>query len=215
MELMNCRNKILRGSLGMEYFFGHLLRITMNSVVSRNQLNRAMATTLPPPDPLQSKSEIFNSVESYLKTLNLRIKSTDQSRPWGGFFVLQEGDAIAFARQFFDDLPWNGNEPLGSLSPKFLLVAPQQRLSWQYHSRRAELWKLISGTAGIVRSNTDVQQAVRPMEIGETVKLDCGERHRLVGLNNWGIVAEIWQHTDPANPSDESDIVRLQDDFGR
>jgi mannose-6-phosphate isomerase len=37
----------------------------------------------------------------------------------------------------------------------------------------------------------------------------------LVGLDQWGVVAEIWQHTDVTNLSDESDIVRLQDDFGR
>jgi len=27
--------------------------------------------------------------------------------------------------------------------------------------------------------------------------------------------AEIWQHTDKNNPSDEDDIIRVQDDFGR
>jgi hypothetical protein len=47
------------------------------------------------------------------------------------------------------------------------------------------------------------------------VKLQQGERHRLIGLAGWGIVAEIWQHTDASNPSDEDDIVRVQDDFGR
>ena len=26
--------------------------------------------------------------------------------------------------------------------------------------------------------------------------------------------AEIWQHTDEDNPSDEDDIIRVQDDFG-
>ncbi len=36
-----------------------------------------------------------------------------------------------------------------------------------------------------------------------------------MGLDTFGIVAEIWQHTDPTNPSEEDDIVRLQDDFGR
>lgn len=45
--------------------------------------------------------------------------------------------------------------------------------------------------------------------------LPTGMRHRLVGLDNWGVVTEIWQHTDVEHPSDESDIVRLQDDFGR
>jgi hypothetical protein len=30
-----------------------------------------------------------------------------------------------------------------------------------------------------------------------------------------GIVAEIWMHTDENHPSDEEDIVRLEDDFAR
>jgi len=34
------------------------------------------------------------------------------------------------------------------------------------------------------------------------------------GIDGWGVVAEIWQHT-ASNPSDEEDIERLQDDFGR
>jgi mannose-6-phosphate isomerase len=29
------------------------------------------------------------------------------------------------------------------------------------------------------------------------------------------MISEIWQHTDAENPSNEDDIVRVQDDFGR
>jgi mannose-6-phosphate isomerase len=36
-----------------------------------------------------------------------------------------------------------------------------------------------------------------------------------LGTGGWGIIAEIWRHTDAENPSDEEDIVRVQDDFGR
>jgi hypothetical protein len=53
------------------------------------------------------------------------------------------------------------------------------------------------------------------MALNKTLTLRKGERHRLIGLNEWGIIAEIWQHTDATHPSDEDDIVRLQDDFGR
>ena len=35
-----------------------------------------------------------------------------------------------------------------------------------------------------------------------------------IGLDNYAVVAEIWQHTDKI-PSDEEDIIRVQDDFGR
>ena len=50
---------------------------------------------------------------------------------------------------------------------------------------------------------------------GDQVKLKQGERHRLVGLKDQALVAEIWQHIEPNNPSNEDDIIRLQDDFGR
>ena len=103
----------------------------------------------------------------------------------------------------------------GKLSPKILVVAPDKRLSWQYHHRRAEIWKLIGGVAGVVTSDTDEEKENQDLSIGEIVQLKQGERHRLLGTSGWGIIAEIWRHTDAANPSDEDDIVRVQDDFGR
>jgi len=45
--------------------------------------------------------------------------------------------------------------------------------------------------------------------------MKLGTRHRLVGLDDWGIVAEIWIHSDPDKPSNEYDIRRISDDFGR
>jgi mannose-6-phosphate isomerase len=49
----------------------------------------------------------------------------------------------------------------------------------------------------------------------EQITLRQGERHRLIGLEGWGVLAEIWQHPDANHPSDENYIVRVQDDFGR
>ena len=50
---------------------------------------------------------------------------------------------------------------------------------------------------------------------GEVIHFDNQERHRLVGLDKIGVVAEIWIHTDLNNPSDENDIVRISDDYKR
>ena len=47
------------------------------------------------------------------------------------------------------------------------------------------------------------------------ITLQKAERHRLIGLDTWGVVAEFWQHTDASPPSNEDDIVRLQDDYAR
>ena len=95
------------------------------------------------------------------------------------------------------------------------MVAPHKRLSWQYHHRRAEIWKCIKGTVGVITSETDEEQQQHTLHMGDIIKLKQGERHRLIGLDDWGIVAEIWQHTNATHPSDEDDIVRVQDDFSR
>lgn len=103
----------------------------------------------------------------------------------------------------------------GKLSPKLLLVAPEKRLSWQYHNLRAEIWKVLQGIVGIVCSDNDQEGELVHYTEGQTIKLAQGERHRLVGLEADAIIAEIWQQTDSLQPSDEDDIVRVQDDFGR
>jgi mannose-6-phosphate isomerase-like protein (cupin superfamily) len=162
-----------------------------------------------------SKADIFQKVQQYLDSLNLQVVAKDTERPWGGFFVINEGQAQNFAQNFFPGIGINDLKISGKLSPKILMVQPQKRLSWQYHHRRAEIWRLIAGEAGVVTSKSDLEGKVQALQVGEVIRLDRGQRHRLVGLNNWGMISEIWQHTDERLPSDENDIVRLQDDFGR
>ncbi|MGR3810737.1 phosphoheptose isomerase [Jiulongibacter sp. NS-SX5] len=163
----------------------------------------------------EERSTVFSGVQSFLDGKKFNVVATDHNRPWGGFFVLDESQAPAFIKEFFPHLSLEDFAGFEKLSPKILVVAPDQRLSWQYHHRRAEIWKLIGGVAGVVISDTDEQTDLQTLAIGDIVNLKCGERHRLVGTDGYGIVAEIWQHVDKNNPSDEDDIVRVQDDFGR
>jgi mannose-6-phosphate isomerase len=67
----------------------------------------------------------------------------------------------------------------------------------------------------VVTSDTDEEKYEHILKPEDIIKLQKGERHRLKGLDDWGIVAEIWQHTDMNHYSDEDDIIRLQDDFSR
>ncbi|MEJ6979703.1 phosphoheptose isomerase [Pedobacter sp. P351] len=164
---------------------------------------------------MEMKERIFNEVENKLKALNFEIVSSDKSRPWGGFFVINENQAADFAKLFFARMGIEELNISGKLSPKILLVAPGMRLSWQYHFRRAEIWKVLEGVVGVIKSLTDEETELKEYGSGELIELTQGERHRLVGLKEWGVIAEIWQHTNANSPSDEEDIVRLQDDFGR
>ncbi|MFZ6013315.1 MAG: phosphoheptose isomerase [Bacteroidota bacterium] len=161
------------------------------------------------------KEIVFAAVEEYLAGVGLRIQSRDMNRPWGGFLVLEESQAALFAKVYFPDVDLSTLKIGGKLSPKILMVQAHKRLSWQYHHRRAEIWKLVAGTAGVAISDTDQEGPVKKLTLGEVVRLKQGQRHRLIGLDGWGMVAEIWQHIDARHPSDENDIVRLQDDFGR
>lgn len=166
-------------------------------------------------DREMSKPEVFDEIRNWLNSQDYQIQNEDQTRPWGGFFVLDENQIEKFRGQFFANVSFSDFQLENKLSPKILLVAPGMRLSWQYHHRRAEIWKLIAGRGGIKISQTDEEGPLLTLELNKVLELSQGERHRLIGLDNWGVVAEIWMHTDPDNPSDEEDIVRVQDDFQR
>jgi mannose-6-phosphate isomerase len=163
-----------------------------------------------------SKEEVFKQVNDFLVSQGFTIVDKDFNRPWGGFFVIDEEQARRFAHLFFPTKEVVLSQMVGKLSPKILMVQPEKRLSWQYHFRRSEIWKLVAGKAGVATSKTDQEQPAEMLEVDKIIELPQGVRHRLVGVDGaWGMIAEIWQHTDPNHPSDENDIVRVQDDFGR
>ncbi|MEX2600080.1 MAG: phosphoheptose isomerase [Balneolaceae bacterium] len=161
------------------------------------------------------KQTVINEIELFLNNEGFRIIEKDDQRPWGGYFKIDEEQIHEFLAAFFPGLRQDDLFGFARLSPKILLVAPGKRLSWQYHLRRSELWRVIGGEVGVVISDTDEEDEKRTLHVGDEIELRQGERHRLTGLETWGVVAEIWKHIDKAHPSDEGDIVRLQDDFGR
>lgn len=162
-----------------------------------------------------SKAEVFGKIENQLQSRGIDINHIESGRPWGGFFVVKMNSITQFLRYFFGNLKLNDREASLSLSPKVLVVAPNKRLSWQYHKCRSEYWKVISGKVGVMKSDTNEPQPIVELTAGEKIHIRLGQRHRLLGLDTWGIVAEIWQHENPDCPSNEDDIIRISDDFGR
>jgi mannose-6-phosphate isomerase len=158
---------------------------------------------------------IFEKTEQEILEKGLKIASHDFNKPWGGFFVIDEDQAQEFANVYFEGFDVDDLRVSGKLSPKILLVKPGSRLSWQYHHRRAETWKVINGPVGVVKSFDNNEGETINYQQGEVIILKKEERHRLIGLNNWGVVAEFWQHIDMNFPSDEEDIVRIEDDYNR
>ncbi len=161
------------------------------------------------------KLSLLANINGYIQSLGfiVDIEHSDFSRPWGAFWRIDELQAKKFMEVFFPHITLQ----IGvSVSPKFLLVEPRKRLSWQWHERRREEWLVLGGPVAVMRSQTD-EMPERPeiKETGSYISLQQGERHRLIGLDTYGLVAEIWVHTDPSHPSDEVDNHRVQDDFQR
>ena len=160
-------------------------------------------------------SNIFNKTFEILTSQKLKVVDKDIERPWGGFFVISEYNAQEFSKIYFNGLNTEEIKVSGKLSPKILVIAPNKRLSWQYHHRRSEIWKVVNGEVKVVTSRDDVERKEKILKEGDEISLSNGERHRIIGLEDYAVVAEIWIHTDKDNPSDKNDIVRVQDDFDR
>jgi mannose-6-phosphate isomerase len=157
----------------------------------------------------------FSKIENEILEKGFKIISKDFERPWGGFLVIDESQAQDFANIFFDGVNLETLKIGGKLSPKILIVSPNSKLSWQYHDRRAEIWRVFKGKVGISRSFDNIEKPVKILNEKDQIKLKKGERHRLIGLDDYAVISEIWQHTDPDHLSDENDIVRISDDYGR
>ena len=164
---------------------------------------------------MTDKNSIFKKVADMLQQESFSIINKDDTRPWGGFYVIDEANASQFVKHYFPGENIDDLKITKKISPKILLVAPHTRLSWQYHHLRAEIWKCVEGPVAVATSDSDEEKEQHILQSGNIIRLKQGERHRLIGLDTWGIIAEIWQHTNPDIPSNEDDIVRVQDDFGR
>lgn len=168
----------------------------------------------------RSKDEVMQDLIEKAGRRGFIVVDVDMQKPWGGFVRFDTKDAEAFIKAFFPNLDIN-EARLGhgdtELSPKFLLVTPNSRLSWQRHGRRAERWAYLT-SGGYHKSFDPTEQGeLQVAQVGDIVQFEQGECHRLVGLpgDTYTLVAEIWQHTSPSEQSDESDIERLADDYKR
>lgn len=158
---------------------------------------------------------IFDQIRQELHTGGFTIKEENLTKPWGAYFLIDEKQTPQFLAKYFPEVSRQEFKHGLKLSPKILVVGPHLRLSWQYHHRRQELWRVLDKPVEVVLNDTDELVPGKKYLQGEVIRIKLGERHRLVGLDDWGVVAEIWTHTDPNQPSNEDDIVRVQDDFSR
>ena len=109
-----------------------------------------------------------------------------ETRPWGSFYVLDEG---------------------ADFKVKRIVVVPGGRLSLQSHRRRSEHWAVVAGEATVT-----VGEAVRTLTRGESVDIPRGFVHRLENFADTDVELIEVQFGDYLG---EDDIVRYDDAYDR
>jgi mannose-6-phosphate isomerase len=118
-----------------------------------------------------------------MKTFNY-IESED--RPWGKFFVIHDESEYKIKR---------------------LEIFPNQRLSYQYHKRRAETWIVIQGNPIVT-----LDDIITHYKKGDSIIIPTGSKHRIENKDKSNIILIEVQ---TGSYFGEDDIVRIKDDYKR
>lgn len=166
-----------------------------------------------PCDP--TKLSQMQTLLAEARRFNLRLFEVNAVKPWGGYLRFTQDSLVSFLATYWLDIDFEPPLAENNVAPKILLVAPQQMLSLQWHERRGEIWRVIDGPVQVTSGESWDTLSHDVYENGSLIELPPRKWHRLIGLEEWGRVAEIWDHTDATLPSDESDIIREHDIYGR
>ena len=109
-----------------------------------------------------------------------------EHRPWGSFENLLDTDYCKVKR---------------------IIVKPGQRLSYQYHNKRSEVWVIVKGRAMIT-----LDEGTNLYGSEDVINIPVGMKHR---VENDGKEDLIFIETQTGTYFGEDDIVRLEDDYGR
>jgi len=110
----------------------------------------------------------------------------------------------------FDRWPWGIYTVLEedrNFKVKRIEVLPGKRLSYQKHSKRAEHWFVVDGTAKVTLDGAEII-----VRAGEAIDIPIGAAHR---VENPGDTDLVFIEVQRGNYLGEDDIVRLEDDYGR
>ena len=107
-------------------------------------------------------------------------------RPWGEFHILNEQNDFKI---------------------KKIIIKPGQRLSYQYHNKRTELWLVTRGLLKVIIDDKEYS-----LSNNEYIQIPQGAKHRAQNLSDNDVhFIEI----QTGSYFGEDDIVRIEDDYNR
>ena len=106
--------------------------------------------------------------------------------------------------------PWGQYETLheeDNVKVKKITVAPGQRLSYQYHEKRREVWTVTEGQLTLVLDGKEIT-----LNPGMSHNIYTGAKHRA-----WNKTDKVVNFIEVQTGTyfGEDDIIRIEDDYGR
>lgn len=108
-----------------------------------------------------------------------------EKRPWGSFCIIQEEESYKI---------------------KKIIVNSNQRLSYQYHKKRSEIWTILEGE-GTITINDNIIKYKK----GDVFQIPRLAKHRIHSDNCDTVFIEV----QIGEYFGEDDIVRIEDDYNR
>lgn len=114
-----------------------------------------------------------------------------ESRPWGGFQTIAQAPGYLVKR---------------------ISVLPNARFSLQYHLHRDEIWTVVHGEGYVYTCEQgSLNASLVTLRQGQVIHIPKNVLHRMKG----GPQGVVFIEVQLGDILDETDIVRLEDDFGR
>ena len=133
----------------------------------------------------------------------------NSGREWD-FMELKNNQSIQTVGVLTETRPWGKYEVLldaPDVKVKRITVNPGQRLSYQYHEKRAEVWTVVSGILTIILEDDKLFRGK-----GQSVRIPQGDRHRAWNETDTPVV---FIEVQTGSYFGEDDIIRIEDDYKR
>ena len=114
----------------------------------------------------------------------MKLQTYTETRPWGNFEQFTHNELSTV---------------------KIITISPGEELSLQYHEKRSEFWKVLTGNPVIRIGITTVTA-----QEGDEFYVAPKENHRIKAQENEVRILEI-----ALGDFDENDIIRIEDKYGR
>jgi len=110
--------------------------------------------------------------------------------------------------KIIDERPWGKFERFThnqQTTVKIISVNPNAKLSYQYHNRREEFWRILSGEGQVV-----INDKTLPARAGDEFFIPMQAKHRAQTTDSAITFLEI-----AFGDFDEDDIIRIEDEYNR